>query len=46
MPFANVNRFILTLLLTLKERARFPVFVLGVYFHYLLLKFGVLAEHC
>ena len=44
MPFVNV-----TLWLTLKERgklARFPVFVFGVCFHSLLLKFSLLAEHC
>jgi len=34
--------------LTLKERgihSRFPVFILGVYFHWSLLKFGVWAEY-
>ena len=52
MPFVNVNvDSYLPCGSRLKNEvlyqfARFPVFVLGVYFHFLLLKFGVLAEHC
>ena len=51
MPFVNVNvdSYLPCASRLKKERgklARFPVFVLGVYFHSWLLKFGVLAEHC
>ena len=44
-----IGRLLLVLSSRLKERgkhARFPLFVLHVYFHGLLLKFGVLAGYC